>query len=229
MDCPACGSSLTLEVGPKRPLSTSLPDAILVADEDERIEVTWDCWDCGWQEARQIRVESIDTTAGDETAVERAALVDEITDDLVVIEDLATLEEIRTEIRCRRRHDPATTDTGEGSSERTEMSDDDALYDVRERTKNPEHASVDDVVELLLERAKHPRAEHQDAHLDEMMATVVDKYGTNPVRTVIHRVLVDHYPFRTATHDFEMRNVDGIRIGTTAGQFLAELNAQDDA
>ena len=28
------------------------------------------------------------------------------------------------------------------------MPDNDALYDVRERTKNPEHASVDDVVEL---------------------------------------------------------------------------------
>ena len=26
---------------------------------------------CGWQEVRQVRVESIDTTAGDEAAVER--------------------------------------------------------------------------------------------------------------------------------------------------------------
>ncbi len=33
----------------------------------------------------------------------------------------------------------------------------DALYDVRERTKNPEHASVDDVVEPVLKRAQHPR------------------------------------------------------------------------
>ena len=108
------------------------------------------------------------------------------------------------------------------------MPADDALYDVRERIKNPEHASVEDVVELVLERAQHPRAEHRDAHLDEMMATVVDRYGTDPVRTVIHRVLVDHYPFRTATHDLEMRNVDGICIGTAAGQFLTELNAQHD-
>nr|WP_254522280.1 hypothetical protein [Natrinema caseinilyticum] len=61
-----------------------------------------------------------------------------------------------------------------------------------------------------------------------MMAIVVDRYGIDPVRTVIHRVLVDHYPFRTATHDLELRNVDGVRIGTTAGQFLEELNAQDD-
>jgi len=49
-----------------------------------------------------------------------------------------------------------------------------------------------------------------------------------PVRTVIHRVLVDGTPFRTATQDLEVRNVDGVRIGTTAGQFLDELNAQDD-
>ena len=108
------------------------------------------------------------------------------------------------------------------------MPDDDALYDVRERIKNPEHASVEDVVELVLERAQHPREEHRDAHLDEMMATVVDRYGTDPVRTVIHRVLVDHCPFRTATHDLEMRNVDGIRIGTAASRFLTELNAQHD-
>ena len=60
------------------------------------------------------------------------------------------------------------------------------------------------------------------------MAAAVDRYGTEAVRTVIHRVLVDHYPFRTATHDLEMRNVDGIRIGTAAGQFLTELNAQHD-
>ncbi|WP_224338420.1 hypothetical protein [Haloprofundus halobius] len=108
------------------------------------------------------------------------------------------------------------------------MPDNDALYDVRERTKNPEHASVDDVVELVLERTQHPRTEHRDAHLDEMMATVVDRYGTDPVRTVIHRVLVDHYLFRTATHDLAVRTVDGVRIGTTAGQFLTELNEQSD-
>jgi len=41
----------------------------------------------------------------------------------------------------------------------------------------------------------------------------------------VHRVGT---PFRTATQDLEVRNVDGVRIGTTAGQFLDELNAQDD-
>lgn len=97
--------------------------------------------------------------------------------------------------------------------------------DVRERTGNPAHASVD-VVELVLERAQQPRTEHQDAHLDELRTTVVDRYGPEPVCTVTHHVLVDGISFRTATHDLELRNVDGVRIGTTAGQFLAELNRQ---
>lgn len=108
------------------------------------------------------------------------------------------------------------------------MTDSKTLYDVRERTENPEHASVDDVVELVFERAQHPRTDHQDGHLDELMASAVDRYGTSPVRTVIHRVLVDGTPFRTATHDLEVRNVDGVRVGTIAGQFLDELNAQAD-
>lgn len=109
------------------------------------------------------------------------------------------------------------------------MSDSQAVYDVRERTGNPEHASVEDVVELVLERAEHPRVEHQDGHLDELMAAVVDRYGPESVRTVIHRVLVDGMPFRTATHNLEIHNVDGVRIGTATGQFLNELNAQDDS
>lgn len=47
MDCPACGSPLALDIGSERPLSTSLPDAVLAAAEDESIEITRDCWDCG--------------------------------------------------------------------------------------------------------------------------------------------------------------------------------------
>ncbi|WP_367996228.1 hypothetical protein [Haloferax volcanii] len=108
------------------------------------------------------------------------------------------------------------------------MTDSETLYDVRERTENPEHASVDDVVELVFERAQHPRTYHQDGYLDELMASAVDRYGTSPVRTVIHRVLVDGMPFRTATYNLEMSNIDGVRIGTTAGQFLNELNSQGD-
>ena len=108
------------------------------------------------------------------------------------------------------------------------MTDSEPLYDVRERTGNPEHPSVDDVVDFVHERAEHPRANHQDAHLDEAMATVVDRYGSEAIRTIIHRILVEEYPFRTATADLEVDDVDGVRIGTTTGQFLAELNARQD-
>ena len=108
------------------------------------------------------------------------------------------------------------------------MPDTEPLYDVRERTGNPDHASVTDVVDLVLKRAQQPRTDHRDAHLDELMATVVDRYGTESVHTVIRRILVDGVPFRTATHDLELSNVDGVRIGTTASQFLDELNTQDD-
>jgi hypothetical protein len=108
------------------------------------------------------------------------------------------------------------------------MSVSEARYDVREQTGNPEHASVDDVVELILERAQHPRTDYENGHLDDLIATVVDRYGTDPVRTVVHRVLVDGTPHRTAAHDLGVRNVDGVRIGTAAGQFLNELNAWAD-
>ena len=111
MDCPGCGAPLTLEVGPEQPVSTSLRDAVLAAEADERLEITRVCWDCGWQEVRQVRVESIDTTAGNETAVERAGLIDEINDELAGIESVDTLEEALATIRQHRDTEPATTET----------------------------------------------------------------------------------------------------------------------
>jgi len=108
------------------------------------------------------------------------------------------------------------------------MADSEPLYDVRERTGNPEHPSVDDVIDLVLERAENPRADHQYAHLDEAMATLVDRYDSETVRTIIHRILVEEYPFRTSTADLDVDNIDGVRIGTAAGQFLVELNARED-
>lgn len=106
------------------------------------------------------------------------------------------------------------------------MPESEPLYNVRERTGNPKHASVDDVVDLVVERAQNPRDDHEDAHFDTAMAAIVDRYGMEPVRTVIHRVLVDDEPFRTATNGLELRNVDGVRIGTAASWFLEELNVQ---
>ena len=57
------------------------------------------------------------------------------------------------------------------------MSDQEAVYDVQERTSNPEHASVDAVCECILARAAEPRTDHPDAHLDAAMATAVERYG----------------------------------------------------
>jgi hypothetical protein len=108
------------------------------------------------------------------------------------------------------------------------MPDAEPCYNVREQTGDPEHASVDDVVDLVVERAQNPRTDHDDAHFDSAVAAIVDRYGTESVRTVIHRILVDDEPFRTATSGLEMRNVDGVRIGTAASWYLEELNAQDD-
>nr|WP_176548278.1 hypothetical protein [Natrinema sp. CBA1119] len=66
MDCPMYSGPVTLEIGPENPISTSLTDALLAAGEADRIGITRDCWDCGWHEERQLRVESIETTKGDE-------------------------------------------------------------------------------------------------------------------------------------------------------------------
>jgi hypothetical protein len=93
----------------------SLSDAVFGADEDERIEVTRDCWDCGWHETRGLRVVAIDTTAGDAAAIERAALIDEITDELAVIDSVETLEETLATIRRQRGTDSATTDTDDAT------------------------------------------------------------------------------------------------------------------
>lgn len=104
------------------------------------------------------------------------------------------------------------------------MTDHTTVYNVQERTGNPAHASVDRVCEQLLDRAATPRTDHPDAHLDETMATVVDRYGNAVVQAVIRRILVDGIPFRTAAADHDVAALDGVRIGTVATQVLRELN-----
>jgi hypothetical protein len=106
------------------------------------------------------------------------------------------------------------------------MTDYATVYDVRERTGNPEDASVDRVCKVLLDRAATPRTDHPDAHLDGTMATVVDRYGDAVVQEVIHRILVDGVPFRTAAADHDVAALDGVRIGTVATQVLSELNTE---
>lgn len=110
MDCPACGGPVSLEVGPKRPPFSPLSDAVLAAAEDECIDVTRHCWECGWHEERHLRLESIETTPGDEDTVERAALREEIVEELSRIDSLATLEGVYAEVRRQRRGDQASTD-----------------------------------------------------------------------------------------------------------------------
>jgi len=117
MDCPACSGPVTLEVGPDQPLSASLTDVLLAADENECIDVSRNCWNCGWQEVRQIRVESIDITDGDEIAVKRASLIEEITDELAAVERLATLEDTLAEVRRQQRMEPSTDSTEDGTTE----------------------------------------------------------------------------------------------------------------
>jgi len=94
-----------------------LTDAVLDAAADERLDVLRTCWECGWQEERRLRVEAIDTTAGDDAVIERAALLERITDELAAIEDLGTLEDALAEVRRQRRLEPSTEDTNEDAME----------------------------------------------------------------------------------------------------------------
>ncbi len=101
MKCPDCGEPLTIEVGPDIPPTISVVDAICVASENETIEISRVCWTCGWLEERCVRVESIDISPDDDKVAKRANLLAEITDELHTIEDLATLESIRTRVKQR--------------------------------------------------------------------------------------------------------------------------------
>lgn len=92
-----------MEVGPDQPLSASVADVLLAATEDEQIIVARNCWACGWGEERSVVIDSIETTEGDATAVERAALLDDIMSEVTAIDDLGTLEDALAEIRRQRR------------------------------------------------------------------------------------------------------------------------------
>jgi hypothetical protein len=112
MDCPACSASLTVEVSSSNSFSNSLSDVILAADEGECLTVVQDCWQCGWHEDREVRIEQIDVTDGDSRAVDRAALVSEIQEELDGIERLDTLEQALAEIKRHRRLEDASGTDG---------------------------------------------------------------------------------------------------------------------
>ena len=105
------------------------------------------------------------------------------------------------------------------------MTDHVAVDDVQERLATA-RTSVDRVCECMLDRAAAPRTDHTDAHLDAMMATVVDRCGDTVIRSVIHRILVDGVSFRTAAAAHDVASLDGVRIGTVATQVLGELNTE---
>jgi len=95
-----------MEVGPDRPLSASVVDALITANEDEQIEIARTCWECGWHEERLVRIESIETTQGNDGAVERSELIDDITREAEAIESIAMLEHALAEVRRQRRLEP---------------------------------------------------------------------------------------------------------------------------
>ncbi|MFC4360229.1 hypothetical protein ACFO0N_19960 [Halobium salinum] len=113
MECPACGGPVTMEVGPDQPLSASVTDALLAADEAEQIIVARNCWACGWTEDRSVVIDSIETTEGDTDAIERAVLLDDIMSEATAIDSLATLEDALAEIRRQRRLETAASGSPE--------------------------------------------------------------------------------------------------------------------
>lgn len=110
MECPDCGAPVTMEVGPEHPLTASLVDALIAADEDEQIKISRNCWECGWREERLIRVESVETIDGDEPVAKRASLLNEIRSEAEAIESIAMLEDALAEVRRQRRLEPDASD-----------------------------------------------------------------------------------------------------------------------
>ena len=102
-----------MEVGSDQPLSASVTDALLAADEAEQIIVARNCWACGWTEERSVVIDSIETTEGDAHAIERAALLEDIMSEATAIDSLATLEDALAEIRRQRCLEPTASDSAD--------------------------------------------------------------------------------------------------------------------
>jgi len=117
MEFPSCSGPVTMEIGPNQPVSASVADALLAADEGERIVISRICWECGWTEDRSVSLDSVETTDGDTHTVERAALLDDIMQEATAIDDLATLKDALAEVRRQRRLEPSTADTEEDTTE----------------------------------------------------------------------------------------------------------------
>lgn len=104
------------------------------------------------------------------------------------------------------------------------MTTQEPVYDVRERTGNPENASVEEVCDRLLSRAAEPRRDHRDSHFDLAIAEFVDEYGEETVHSLVRRILADQLPFRMAAKDGDVPPAHGVSIGTAAVWTLREMN-----
>lgn len=110
MECPDCGAPVTMEVGPEHSLSASLVDVLIATDQDEQLEISRNCWECGWREERVICVESVATVDGDEPVAKRASLLTEIRSESEAIESIAILEDALAAVRRQRHLEPDASD-----------------------------------------------------------------------------------------------------------------------
>ncbi|WP_115891656.1 hypothetical protein [Haloferax sp. Atlit-48N] len=100
MECPDCGEPyVSREVGPGRPPSTPLANAILDTEQGEEVILHRQCWTCGWSEDRHIEVAAIETEHGDPEIVDRQQRLSELVGLLEGTEDTETLESVLQYVR----------------------------------------------------------------------------------------------------------------------------------
>lgn len=106
MECPDCGEpDISQEVGPGRPPSTPLADAILDTEQGDEVVLHRQCWTCGWSEDRHVKVAGIETEHGDPATVDRQQRLSELRGMLEEIEDTETLESVLQYVRQQRSGD----------------------------------------------------------------------------------------------------------------------------
>ncbi|WP_042662467.1 hypothetical protein [Haloferax sp. ATB1] len=106
MECPDCGEPyVSREVGPGRPPSTPLANAILDTEQGEEVILHRQCWTCGWSEDRHVEVAAIETEHGDPEIVDRQQRLSELAGLLEEIEDTETLDSVLHYVRQQRSGD----------------------------------------------------------------------------------------------------------------------------
>lgn len=114
MNCPGCGSrSVSVELGPDGAPLTSVARAVMDAAEGDAIEVSRDCWTCGWRETRRLQLAAIEVKAGDDTVQRRRQLVDAVHADLAAVQRIESLREALECVRNVRQGEPASGETEE--------------------------------------------------------------------------------------------------------------------